>query len=922
MKKTILKSVLTVLVALVSLNAHAVEIDGISYYLNDEKLTATVVSSQSEKYSGTIDIPASVEYGGNVYAVTSIGEEAFYNCSGLTSLTIPEGITSIGYGAFEGCSGLTSLTIPEGVTSIGSWAFYGCSVLSSIYIPSSVTSIGGSAFFGCESLASVVVDPNNTVYNSQGDVNAIIETATNTLVTGCSKTIIPNNITSIGSGAFGFCRSLTNLIIPESVISIGYEAFFGCDRLTSLTIPKSVTSIEERAFSGCSNLTSIVVDKNNPIYDSRENCNALIETATNTLVTGCSNTVIPNEITSIGNSAFSGCSGLTNVVLPEGVTEISRDAFSNCNGLTSVTIPNSITSIGVYAFGSCTNLTSLIIPNSVTTIDQLAFINCENLASIEFPSSELIIDYRAFDNTAWYNNQEDGLVYAGNVAYKYKGEMPENTSITIKDGTVSIAWGAFMNCKGLTTVTIPSSVTSIFGNAFNYCNGLTDVYCYAESVPKVLDDPNGTFRGISNANLHVPNSSIADYRSAKGWASFSIIGGIVYEWVDLIENGDLEKESQFQYFYSKEMSLDDGALLKSRVVDGEGKDGTKGIVVHTSDRVLSDWDNQFYICLPFAIPSWTPILVEFDYKANNSGTVNTSGHVVMGVGANMGIGRVNMNTEWSHFKYLSYVSNIYDANANGIKYVAFDLNGIWQATDFYFDNISFNLLKEDWEALSNTGAEIAPMENETVIAFEKSITDETDLTNAVIENVYVTLDTKADDGYDKEDKCIVLTSTMTEEQVEGISSKDVGEAIVKDNFNGLILEVPAGTGTISIDALTKGSRSLNVKIGDAETQMFVQPERGEVEIPYNVTEATYVYIYGADTVNGVKHRVSGSQTENGVLIYGVKWEGVSTGINVVAAAHDGTNRIFTIDGSSSNSLQKGVNIIRTQDGKTRKVLMK
>lgn len=706
-----------------------------------------------------------------------------------------------------------------------------------------------------------------------------------------------------------------------------------------MTIPNSVTSISPSAFEGCSGLVTIVVDESNVIYDSRENCNAIIETASNRLVIGCSNTIIPNSITSIAYSAFSGCSGLNNITIPNSVTSIGMGAFSNCNGLTnviipegitkispfvfegcnnlvSVTIPNSVTSIGLGAFSGCCALTSVIIPNSVTNIDGGAFAGCENLASIEIPNSVVNIGSIAFKNTAWYDNQEDGLVYAGNVAYEYKGEMPENTSITIKDGTVSIAYGAFMNCSGLTTLTIPSSVTYISGNILSGCTGLTDVYCYAESVPETDDDYG--FGHSGSAYLHVPSSSIAEYKKAWG-REFSIIGGFVYDLVELIENGDLEKESQFQYFYSKEMSVDDGALLKSRVVDGEGKDGTKGIVVHSSDIALNPWDNQFYIILPFAIPVGTPIFVEFDYKASNSGTVQTSGHEVIGVGVSNGIGSVEMGTEWNHFKFASAVTSY--VYANDIKCIAFDLNYIRQATDFYFDNISFKIFKEDWEVLSNTGAEIIPMEKETEIDFEKSFTEESDLTNLVVENVYVTLDTKTD-GYDAEKKCIVLTSTVTAEQVEGISDKEVGEAMVKENFNGLILEVPAGTGTISIDAQTKGNRSLNVKVGNGEAQTFVQPERGKVEIPYTVADDSYVYIYGAATSASAQRRAISSDTENGVLIYGVKWEGVSTGIDAATTANEGTHQFYTIDGTPAKTLQKGVNIVHYSDGTSKKVYMK
>ena len=270
-------------------------------------------------------------------SVTTIGEGAFAWCDGLTSITIPNSVTNIGESAFYYCKGLTSITIPNSVTSIGYGTFYGCSSLTSITIPNSVTSIGNLAFCDCSSLTSVVVEEGNAVYDSRENCNAIIETATNTLVAGCKNTTIPNSVTSIGNAAFAGCSSLTSITIPNSVTSIKYDAFFGCEGLTSITIPNSVTSIGSHAFLYCSGLTSVVVENGNTVYDSRENCNAIIETATNTLITGCQNTIIPNSVTSIGERAFYDCDGLTSITIPNSLTSIGEDAFSGCSGLTSIT---------------------------------------------------------------------------------------------------------------------------------------------------------------------------------------------------------------------------------------------------------------------------------------------------------------------------------------------------------------------------------------------------------------------------------------------------------------------------------------------------------------------------------------------------------------------------------------------------------
>ena len=242
--------------------AHDFEVDGIFYYkLNSSEVAVTYkgyfYSNYSDEYAGDVVIPSSVKYNGVTYSVTSIRDDAFRGCESLTSIQIPNSVTSIGQSAFSWCSGLTSIQIPNSVTSIGDWAFAYCSGLTSIQIPNSVTSIGNCAFSGCESLTSIVVDAGNRKYDSRNGCNAIIETASNTLIAGFQNTIIPNSVTSIGSSAFYGCESLTSIEIPNSVTSIGYYAFYYCSSLTSIEIPNSVTSIGDSAFSGCSSLTKI-----------------------------------------------------------------------------------------------------------------------------------------------------------------------------------------------------------------------------------------------------------------------------------------------------------------------------------------------------------------------------------------------------------------------------------------------------------------------------------------------------------------------------------------------------------------------------------------------------------------------------------------------------------------------------------------
>ena len=359
---------------------------------------------------------------------------------------------------------------------------------------------------------------NGLCYNFNGDGTSVTVTYENSYTGGTTyyglsgNLVIPStvtyngatwNVTTIGDHTFYSCGNLTSVTIPNSVTEIGNSAFYNCQKLTSVTIPNSVTSIDNNVFSGCSGLISIIVDGENPKYDSRNNCNAIIETETNTLITGCMNTIIPNSVTSIGGGAFSGCNGLTSVTIPNSVTTIEQSAFESCSGLTSVTIPNSVTSIGNNAFYWCTGLTSVNIGNSVPSIPNACFYYCTGLTSVTIGNSVTEIGDRAFGecDLTLIN------VESGNTKYDSRNNC--NAIIATETNTIvfgckntsfptsvtSIGVRAFYGCRGLKQVNIPNTVTAIGEWAFAG-TGLTSVTIH--TIPNsVTSIPNYCFFGCN-----------------------------------------------------------------------------------------------------------------------------------------------------------------------------------------------------------------------------------------------------------------------------------------------------------------------------------------------------------------------------------------------------------------------------------------
>jgi len=521
---------------------YAFKVGSFEYNINSDNSTVTISKADGVELTGKLEIPSQVTYEGKDYAVTIIGWNGFAD-TGITEIYMPSSVTQIMQYAFSGCAQLEKVNLPPYLTSLNSRVFYDCDKLSTIeshiFFPINFTSnvftdsqyANATLYVPTNSLdkykaaenwskfAHVVemdmddVDSNMFTFEVTGDNTVSVAAYSKDRLVG--DIVIPETVTidgktytvtEIANYGFKSCSGITSLRLPSTLKEIGDYAFSGCFGLTEVTIPNSVTSIGSSVFYDCSGLTSVVVEGGNTQYDSRDNCNAIIQTSTNTLISGCKNTIIPNSVTSIGNSAFSGCSGLTEVTIPNSVTSIGGWAFYRCSGLTAITIPNSVTSIGGSAFSGCSGLTEVTIPNSVTSIGGSAFYGCSGL-----------------------------------------------TEMTIPNSVTSIGNWAFYRCSGLTAITIPNSVTKIGNYAFSGCSALDSVIV-RQTTPLEIETDVFSSDIYNNAILYVPMGRSKYFKEVNGWSNFAKIKEIEMDGIEFSDSpyDNIEENQMILGYYTSD----------------------------------------------------------------------------------------------------------------------------------------------------------------------------------------------------------------------------------------------------------------------------------------------------------------------------------------------------------------------------------
>ena len=541
-------------------------------------------------------------------------------------------------------------------------------------------------------------------------------------------------------------------------------------------------------------------------------------------------------VTSIYSSAFEDCTGITSVHIGNNVSEINQQSFINCTALTSINIPESVVFIGIWAFKGCSKLASFTIPNSVTKVG-----------------------YDAFTNTAWYDNQPDGLLYKDHILLGYKGSKPEG-HIDIENGTRVIAFSSLGSCSGITSVSIPNTIKEIGYMTFWECESLSSI--------------------IIPSSITTIEAGAFGYCSNLASISFDNTSPILFK-ADSYCDGPFPWCKKLSSIYVKDLSVWCGNTFEDH---------------RSTPFYMSDEQTHFFVgdkeVIDLVVPDGVSSINQATfYKCKNIRSV-TIPNSVKAIGLRAFWSCNSLKEVYSLISEPFTLDRVFSTTDDATLYVPIGTKAKYEAT------AGWNNFKEIVEM-----SILDPIDGETTVNTEGL--GGQDLTDNVVDDVYYNLDGN-NSGYDSTDGSIVIGETTNMGQ---ITNPIPGTSDVANNFTGLILRIAAGKGTITVNVKTIGNAQLVVQVGDGTPMIATKTEQGDVVINYDVAEDTYIYIYAIIGSSGAPSLRAAS--DNVVKIYGIKVTPGSTGINTVCSSEPIVNGYYTLDGRKIEGMptKKGLYIV-------------
>ena len=943
-----------------SVFSEIVIVDGVEYEIVKKAQKASVHKSGVSWKGGNVVIPSTILYNDTIYDVVAIDDYAF-DVNGMSevpygNITLPNTIKTIGYSAFShskidtlripdlsfyckikfdqnyGLGNIAvnplaytkhlfvngveirDLIIPNDVDSISAYAFWNAKPIISVTIPKSVKSIGKEAFRYCKSIGSVQVQGATVISESAfGSCNNLI-------------VLSFNDKTELKSSAFSGCNMLESIIGDSNITKMGQAVFSGCINLKNFTLSNEIEKIETRLFYSCSSLTSIT---------------------------------IPTSCTLVGANAFEGCSDLSSVTIPDSVTIIGERAFSACTNLVEVVVGTGITKIESCAFSNCSELKDVFVysKNVPQTNNDVFDDSYIEYATLHVRESAVSL-YK--ESTPWNTFKEivkidipkytityfvDGEVYK---SYKIEEDITVTPESTLtKEGYTFSGWSEIPETMPAHDVTVTGSFTvnkyklnyKVDGEAYK----TYDVEFGATITPEVEPTKEGyTFSGWSIMPETMPAHDVTVTGTfSKGQFQLTYkVDDQIYKTIYYDYNDDITPEpepTKEGYTFSGWSEIPETMPAHDVTVTGSFTIvDPVTITAKSYSRKYGEENPNFEYTSEGATLIGTPGITcdatvmstvgEYPIIISKGTVTNYNDHYINGVltitkapltitaksyTIKQGDEMPTFEAEYSGFKnnetnsVLTTQPTITTTATSAGEPGTYDIvvSGA-SATNYEISYVKGMLTIE--------AVEITPITETEETSISEQITADTDLENAVIDNTYYNVKAANGDGYNATEQALVLNSTTTSEQMTAIQNAEVGDAAIRENYSGVIFEIPAGQGTVTVDTKTIGTHVLNVQIGNGEPNKITKSERGTADVSYDVSASAYVYLY-ASTSGGSETRLNrgGTASANSVLLYGYKVTIGGTGINAIRMEAE-NGKVFDLNGHHVKTPGKGVYIINGQ----------